>query len=114
MYMYNNNNYAGPLLEALSAIDPLNNTDAVVYGMGAVKLISTNQKLRSSLKEVGVVKMLANYLGSCQVSPYKHVKLVHHVSEYIYLTQGDSVLPSTIIVQVIVCKSVYSVYRVCV
>ena len=57
-----------PLVRLLSTTDPIANTDAVVYGLGTVKLMSSNHTLRNSLKAVGVVQMLADYLQKyCQV-----------------------------------------------
>ena len=54
-----------PLIELLATTDPLVHTEAVVYGLGAVKLLSSNDSIRESLSTSGVVPMLAEYLRKC-------------------------------------------------
>ena len=70
MYIYGFHNLLsyttiGPLVELLATTDPLSHTEAMVYGLGAVKLMASNAELRAALKTMGVVSMLAECLRKC-------------------------------------------------
>ena len=51
-----------PLLEVLEYLDPTVQPDAVVYCMGAIKLLCSNSDLRTELVACGAVKSIANLL----------------------------------------------------
>ena len=53
---------SGPLLEVLESLDPSAQPDAMVYCMGAVKLLCSNSDLRTELVACGAVKTIAGHL----------------------------------------------------
>ena len=55
-------------MDLLSSTDPLANSDAVVYGVGTLKLLATNPQLREELGRRGVVDLLQQYLQQCSSS----------------------------------------------
>ena len=52
----------GPLVEVLGCLDPAAQPDAVVYCMGAVKLLCSNSDLRTELVTCGAVRTIAGLL----------------------------------------------------
>ena len=54
--------YVGLLLEVLQSLDPSVQPEAVVYSMGAVKLLCSNGELRSIMVSQGIVKITAGLL----------------------------------------------------
>ena len=63
----------GPLLEVLESLDPSAQPDAMVYCMGAVKLLCSNSDLRTELVACGAVKTIAGHLRKLsEVHMYIH------------------------------------------
>ena len=50
------------LVELLMSADPLVDCDAMVYGLGTVKLLASNSELREQLVGAGVVGLMASTL----------------------------------------------------
>ena len=55
----------GLLINLLLTCDPLNVTDAVVYGVGTLKLLASNPQLRAELETGGVTDLVQYYLEQC-------------------------------------------------
>ena len=62
--------FPGPLIDLLSVADPLTNTEAMVYGLGTVKLLASNSELRDQLAGAGVMRFLASTLQKCTEVPF--------------------------------------------
>ena len=54
-----------PLIELLRDTDPLADMDAMVYGMGTLKMLSGNSGLRDQLVGAGMSALLAGVLQRC-------------------------------------------------
>ena len=60
-------------MEVLECLDPTAQPDAVVYCMGAVKLLCSNSDLRTELVACGAVKTIAGLLRKLtEVRTYVH------------------------------------------
>lgn len=62
--------FPGPLIDLLSVENPLTNTEAMVYGLGTVKLLASNSELRDQLAGAGVMRFLASTLQKCTEVPF--------------------------------------------
>jgi len=62
--------FPGPLIDLLSVADPLTNTEAMVYGLGTIKLLASNSELRDQLASAGVMRFLASTLQKCTEVPF--------------------------------------------
>ena len=60
----NKNVYAGPLLGMLGQCDAVSDSEALVYGVGTVKLLASNHDLRPQLVENGALSLLQSLLSS--------------------------------------------------
>ena len=100
----------GPLVEILLTMDPLTETNTVIYGLGAVKSLSCNQILCTTLRTAGVVEMLATYLNmSCQVCTVWEVSsIIIGVHWCLFQFQNDPKMPSSVVVQVCTRKILLS------
>ena len=52
-------------MELLLAADPLVDPEAMVYGLGTIKLLAGNSSLREQLAGTGVMPLLTNTLQKC-------------------------------------------------
>ena len=55
----------GPLVDLLSHCDIVSDSEALVYGMGTVKLLASNDDLRPQLADNGALSLLQSLLTSC-------------------------------------------------
>ena len=55
----------GLLINLLFTCDPLTVTDAVVYGVGTLKLLASNPQLRVELETSGIANLAQHYLEQC-------------------------------------------------
>ena len=53
------------MVELLSTAELHSDPEALVYGLGTVKLLASNSGLRGQLGEAGVMSLLANTLQNC-------------------------------------------------
>ncbi|CAI8021553.1 Armadillo repeat-containing protein 2 [Geodia barretti] len=82
--LFSNEDISGPLLGLLRQCDEVSDSEALVYGVGTVKLLASNADLRPQLVENGALSFLHSLLSS-------------------YLQQGEvDVAPSTNIENVLV------------
>lgn len=56
---------SGSLINALSNADPQTQHEAMVYGMGTIKLLASNPQLREELSQKDCVRMMSLCLQKC-------------------------------------------------
>lgn len=67
-------------MELLFTAEPGTDPEALVYGLGTVKLLASNSGLRGELGGAGVVRLLATTLYSCtDYSKTSDKKLVRNI-----------------------------------
>ncbi len=67
-------------MELLSTAEPGSDPEALVYGLGTVKLLASNSGLREELGKAGVMRLLASMLQTCtESSQSMDKKLVRNI-----------------------------------